>query len=96
MDRITLEEDPELNAIFPAQRQAVVALNLRNGSQRVSDRCDARGNFDAPLTDAELIAKCAAYVEGALSEQGSDMLTSLLDAHTAPTPTQLIAALTER
>lgn len=96
VDRITLEEDPDLSAIFPAQRQAMVTLNLHNGQQLVSERCEARGNFDVPLSDAVLIAKCVAYVEGTLSENAKDTLTSLVDAKTAPTPAQLIAALNSR
>lgn len=94
VDRVTLEEDPELSTIFPAQRQAVVTLDLHDGQQLVSDRCEARGNFDEPLSDAELIAKCAAYVGNALPEQSKSKLTALLDANSAPTPAQLIATLT--
>lgn len=93
VDRVKLEEDPELSAIFPAQRQAVVTLGLQDGRQLVSDRCEARGNFDSPLSDADLIAKCTAYVGNVLPERSKIILIALLDANSAPTPAQLLAAL---
>lgn len=95
VDRITLTEDPELTAIFPAQRLAAVTIGTKDGRSLTSGPTDARGNFDAPLSDDELRAKCAAYVAGVLPADAAATLAALLRGP-HPTPAQLMAALNRR
>ena len=95
VDRITLTEDPELTAIFPAQRLAAVTIGTKDGRSLTCGPTDARGNFDAPLSDDELRAKCAAYVAGVLPADAAATLAALLRGP-HPTPAQLMAALNRR
>ncbi|MFP3385816.1 MmgE/PrpD family protein [Tritonibacter sp. SIMBA_163] len=95
VDRITLTEDPKLTAIFPAQRLAVVTIDTHDGRRLTSSPTDARGNFDAPLGDDELLAKCAAYLAEVLPTESAATLAALVRGP-HPTPAELIAALNRR
>lgn len=95
VDKITLTEDQGLTAIFPAQRLAVVTIDTRDGRSLKSDPTNARGNFDAPLSDDELLAKCAAYVADVLPGNAAGTLAALVRGP-YPTPAELMAALTQR
>jgi 2-methylcitrate dehydratase PrpD len=55
--RIRLVEDPGLSAKFPAERIAVAALTLDDGTVRVSAPTPARGDPESPLTEGEIVQK---------------------------------------
>lgn len=95
VDRITLTEDPKLTAIFPAQRLATVTIDTKDGRSLTSGPTDARGNFDAPLSDDELLAKWAAYVADVMPADAAATLAALLRGP-HPTPAELMAALNRR
>jgi 2-methylcitrate dehydratase PrpD len=57
MRRINASIDPELDAAFPGQRAARVALETRDGRSRSVFQPTRKGDPDAPLSDAELEAK---------------------------------------
>ena len=56
MDRISLRVDPELDATFPAQRAARVAITAK-GRREEYLQPTRKGDPEMPLTDAELEAK---------------------------------------
>ncbi len=54
MERIELAVDPELDAAFPRQRAARVAIQTRDGRKAEHLQPTRKGDPDAPLSDAEL------------------------------------------
>ncbi|HWA45052.1 MAG TPA: MmgE/PrpD family protein [Hypericibacter adhaerens] len=56
-DRIRLQEAPDLNARFPAERFARVRFHLKGGKTVASDTTPARGDAERPLADDEILAK---------------------------------------
>jgi 2-methylcitrate dehydratase PrpD len=62
--KIALSEREELTRAFPARRLAVVRITTTAGNVLTSEITAARGDADAPLSDAELIAKFHALGEG--------------------------------
>jgi 2-methylcitrate dehydratase PrpD len=56
-DRIRLQEVPDLNARFPAERFARVRFHLKGGKILASDTTPARGDAERPLSDSEILAK---------------------------------------
>ncbi|MET0183709.1 MAG: MmgE/PrpD family protein [Caulobacterales bacterium] len=57
MKRVTVSIDPELANAYPERRAARVAITLRDGGVLERYQPTRKGDPDAPLTDAELIAK---------------------------------------
>jgi 2-methylcitrate dehydratase PrpD len=57
MKKMTVQIDPQLDATFPAQRAARVAIQLADGSREEYLQPTRKGDPDMPLSDAELEAK---------------------------------------
>lgn len=62
--KIVLSEREDLSRVFPARRLAVVQITTVAGEVVTSEVTAARGDADAPLSDAELIDKFHALGEG--------------------------------
>ena len=75
MARIEVTIDPELDAAFPRQRAARVAIVSRDGRQEEFLQPTRIGDPDAPLKDAQLDAK---YLELAVPVIGEDRARALL------------------
>ena len=75
MRRIDVALDPGLDAAFPAQRAARVALETRDGRRHEHFQPTRKGDPDAPLDDAELEAK---YLELAAPVAGEGPARALL------------------
>src|SRR5712691_1084739 len=75
MLRIEVAVDPELDAAFPAQRAARVAIEARNGRRGERLQPTRKGDPDAPLSDAELEHK---YLELASPVLGEERARKLL------------------
>jgi 2-methylcitrate dehydratase PrpD len=78
-DRVSFSEVDAFNAVFPAERYAVVRLTFADGRALASEPHVARGNFDAPLSDAEILGKFGAYAEGVLSRSQIQAISAILD-----------------
>jgi 2-methylcitrate dehydratase PrpD len=76
MARIDVAIDPELDAAFPRQRAARVAIVARDGRQEEFLQRTRIGDPDAPLTDAQLDQK---YLELAVPVIGEPKARALLD-----------------
>jgi 2-methylcitrate dehydratase PrpD len=74
MERISVSIDPQLDATFPRQRAARVAIEAR-GRREEWLQPTRKGDPDAPLSDAELEAK---YLELASPVLGVEQARSLL------------------
>ncbi len=77
MKRITVEVDPELDAIFPRRRSARVDIETNDGQRYTRDQPDRKGDPELPLSDAELEEK---YLELATPVIGASKAERLLRA----------------
>ena len=75
MQKVSLEVDPELDAAFPGQRAARVAITTRDGRREQLLQPTRKGDPDMPLSDAELEAK---YMELAAPVLGEKAARDLL------------------
>ena len=75
MKRVELALDPVLDAAFPAQRAARVAIEARDGRRGEHLQATRKGDPDLPLSDAELEAK---YLELAAPVLGGERARALL------------------
>jgi 2-methylcitrate dehydratase PrpD len=75
MRRVELTLDPEIDAGFPAQRAARVAIETRDGRRGEHLQPTRKGDPDAPLSDAELEHK---YLELAAPVLGEELARALL------------------
>jgi 2-methylcitrate dehydratase PrpD len=75
MRRVELALDPAVDAAFPAQRSARVAIEARDGRRGEHFQPTRKGDPDLPLSDAELEAK---YLELAGPVIGEDKARALL------------------
>ena len=94
VDLVDFEEDDAFNAAFPDERYAYVTLETKDGRQVTSDTRAARGNFDAPLSDQELLDKLDHFVGGVLSADAIRTIASILSTPArSPTPSELLKCL---
>jgi 2-methylcitrate dehydratase PrpD len=75
MRRVELELDPAIDAAFPAQRAARVAIESLDGRRGEHLQATRKGDPDMPLSDAELEGK---YLELASPVLGNERARSLL------------------
>ncbi len=78
MRRIEVAIDPELDAAFPAQRAARVAIEARGGRRGEHLQPTRKGDPDAPLSDAELEHKYLELASPVLGEERSRRLLARL------------------
>ena len=74
MERIDVAIDPELDAAFPKQRAARVAIDARDGRKEVHLQPTRIGDPDAPLSDAQLDAKYLELAVPVIGEGGAKAL----------------------
>ena len=75
MDRMSVSVDPQLDATFPRQRAARVAIEARGGRREEWLQPTRKGDPDAPLSDAELADK---FLELASPVLGAEPAKGLL------------------
>jgi 2-methylcitrate dehydratase PrpD len=68
MRRVQVAVDPQLDAAFPAQRAARVAIEARDGRREEFLQPTRIGDPDAPLSDAQLDAKYLEFAGPVLGE----------------------------
>jgi 2-methylcitrate dehydratase PrpD len=73
-DRIRLQEVPDLNARFPAERLARVRFQLKSGQALASETTPARGDAEHPLSDEEILAKFHELADQPLGIEGARKL----------------------
>ena len=77
MERVSVSLDPELDATFPRQRAARVAITAR-GSREELLQPTRKGDPDMPLTDAELEDKFRELASPVLGRQDAESLLARL------------------
>ncbi len=55
MEKITVSEDPELTAAYPAKRMARITVRLEDGTELAHFQKTRKGDPESPLSDGELI-----------------------------------------
>src|SRR5882724_10365566 len=78
MRRVDLELDPAIDAAFPAQRAARVAIESRDGRRGEHLQPTRKGDPDLPLSDAELEGKYLELASPVLGEQPARALLARL------------------
>jgi 2-methylcitrate dehydratase PrpD len=78
MRRIDLSVDPELDATFPGQRAARVAIETRDGRRVEHLQPTRKGDPDAPLSDAELEQKYMELASPVIGEERARVLLGRL------------------
>jgi 2-methylcitrate dehydratase PrpD len=78
MRRVDVAVDPQLDAAFPAQRAARVAIETRDGRREEFLQPTRIGDPDAPLSDAQLDAKYLELAAPVLGEAGAKELLGRL------------------
>ncbi|HEX9192180.1 MAG TPA: MmgE/PrpD family protein, partial [Burkholderiales bacterium] len=78
MRRVELAVDPGLDAAFPAQRAARVAIESRDGRRGEHLQPTRKGDPDMPLSDAELEHKYLELASPVLGEERARRLLARL------------------
>ncbi|MBS0560883.1 MAG: MmgE/PrpD family protein [Proteobacteria bacterium] len=74
MKRVTMSVSPRCEADFPSRRSAEVTVVLRDGRRFSHYQPTRKGDPDAPLTDADVMAKYRELAEPVIGEDAADHL----------------------
>ncbi len=86
VDAVKVSSKESYDAIFPTERRCDVTLKLNNGQSVTLEGAEARGNFDDPLSDGDLLAKFETYASTCLQgDQRGQIAFILSDPSRAPT-----------
>jgi 2-methylcitrate dehydratase PrpD len=78
-ERVTLTEDDEHNAVFPATRLARVTVTMVDGRSFTSEDTEPRGDPEAHLNDAEIRRKFHMFADPALGENRAGEIERAID-----------------
>ena len=90
---VSLREADDLNAVFPGERLARVAITTHAGARHVSPTTRATGDPEAPFDDATMRAKFHAYAEPVLGVERSRAIEAALDGLAAGGDMHALGAL---
>ena len=94
VDSVRFAVSDDYDAAFPDERFADVTIRLRDGTVLQSNRAVARGNYDAPLLDEEILAKLEHYSAPVLRNDARAKVAAVLtDPPNAPSPAELLSLL---
>ncbi len=68
LPRIKVAADPQIDALFPKVKRAVVRITTKDGTTYTKEEDHAKGQPERPLTDGELVDKFRANAKAVLSE----------------------------
>jgi len=74
LPKIKVVADPEIDAMFPGVKRAIVTITTDDGQSHTVQEDHAKGRAENPLSDDELIAKFHANAAGAMSEAAMDRI----------------------
>lgn len=69
LPKIKVVADPEIDALFPKVKRAIVSITTSDGKTYSKQEDHAKGRAERPLSDAELIDKFTANAEHTLREE---------------------------
>jgi 2-methylcitrate dehydratase len=76
LPKIKVVADPEIDALFPKVKRAIVTIRTKDGESHTKQEDFAKGRAERPLTDEELIDKFRANASEAFDEAHLDKLIS--------------------
>ncbi len=79
-DRVAVEPDADLEALYPAQFGTQVEVTFVDGTRRVERVLDSVGTPAKPMTQEALRLKAKALVQGRLDDDGFERLAGLVHA----------------
>jgi 2-methylcitrate dehydratase len=74
LPKIRVEADPEIDALFPRVKRAIVSITIKDGETYERQEDHAKGRAERPMSDEELIAKFRANAGGVLTQKQLDRL----------------------
>ena len=74
LDKIKVIADPDIDAMFPGTKRAVVDITTINGDTYTEQVDHAKGSPRNPMTDEELVAKFKANASQVMSEEKQDKI----------------------
>jgi len=74
LPKIAVVADPEIDALFPGVKRAIVTITTADGQSFTVEEDHAKGRAENPLSDDELVAKFRANASGAMTERGMDRI----------------------
>jgi 2-methylcitrate dehydratase PrpD len=94
VDSVRFAVSDDYNAAFPDERFADVTIRLRKSTVLQSNGAVARGNYDAPLLDKEILDKLEHYSAPVLRNDARAKIAAVLtDPPNAPSPAELLSLL---
>lgn len=97
VDAVRFAVSDAYNAAFPHERFADVTIRLKDCTILQSNKATACGNFDAPLSDEDILAKLDLYAAPVLQSDARAQIAAILTAPpNAPSSAKLIALLQPR
>lgn len=94
VDSVRFAVSDDYDAAFPDERFADVTIRLRKGTVLQSNGAVARGNYDAPLLDKEILDKLEHYSAPVLRNDARAKIAAVLtDPPNAPSPAELLSLL---
>lgn len=94
VDLVDFEEDDACNVAFPGERYAFVTLETKDGRRLRSETKAARGNYDAPLSDQELLDKLNHFARAVLETDARQSIAKILSRPAqSPSPSDLMKCL---
>jgi 2-methylcitrate dehydratase len=67
LSKIKVVADPDIDALFPSVKRAIVSITTADGQVHSAQVDNAKGSPEAPMSDAEVIAKFRANSASVLS-----------------------------
>jgi len=74
LKKIKVVADPEIDALFPKVKRAIVTITTTDGTAYTKQEDHAKGRAERPLTDEELIDKFRANANLAMSKERMDRI----------------------
>jgi 2-methylcitrate dehydratase PrpD len=78
-EKVIIEEDPELTALFPEKCLARIVLNLKDGTLIKSETLSARGDPDNPYSREELGAKFLHLTQSLPDRRNAEMFDLIMN-----------------
>jgi 2-methylcitrate dehydratase PrpD len=78
-EKVTIEEDPELTALFPEKCLARIVLCLKDGTLIKSETLSAKGDPDNPYSQEELGAKFLRLTQSLPDRRNEEMYDLILN-----------------
>jgi len=72
LSKIKVVTDPEIDALFPKVKRAIVTVTTKDGGSFTKQEDFAKGRAERPLTDEELIGKFRANASGVVTDNRLD------------------------